>query len=207
MQIFNVDQNSEEWKEIRRGKITGSKLAGITPKARGAGRKIGFYELLAERLALDEGHEDPMERGHRLEAEAVELFEKTNNVKVDRVGFCVSDLNPNIALSPDGLIMDTADGKYKEAVEVKCLSAARHLEAWDLQKIPGDYDEQVIQYFIVCEDLQTLHFTFYDPRIAACPLFTIKVTRAEVEGSIQEYLTYQMVVLEEVEELLHKLLF
>lgn len=205
MQVFNVDQNSDEWLELRRGKITGSKLSGIIPKKRGDGKKIGFYELMAERLAIEEGAEDPMERGHRLEAEAIAAFEASSGKKVERVGFCVSDLHPSIALSPDGLI--AVDGKWKEGVEVKCLSAARHLEAWDLQKVPADYEEQVLQYFIVDEALETLYFVFYDPRIAAKPLFTLEVHRAEVEGKLQEYLSYQIAALEEVDALLEKLLF
>lgn len=205
MKIITVDQNSDEWIALRRGKITGSKLSGITPKSRGTGKKIGFYELLAEKLAIEEEAEEPMERGSRLEAEAVELFEKKFGKKVERVGFCVSDVNPSIALSPDGLI--EVDGKYKEAIEVKCLSAARHLEAYFEQKIPSDYEEQVLQYFIVNDELETLHFTFFDPRIAACPMFKIEVKREEVEGKIQEFLTYQITALEEVDALLEKLLF
>lgn len=205
MQIIEVDQNTEEWQELRRGKITGSKLSGITPKTRGAGKKIGFYELLAERLALEEEAEDPMERGHRLEPEAIQIFQEKHGKTVESVGFCVSDLNANIALSPDGLIK--VEDKYREAVEVKCLSAAHHLEAYFEQKIPKDYDEQVLQYFIVNEDLETLHFTFYDPRIKAISMFTITVTRAELEGRIQEHLSYQIAALEEIDTLLEKLLF
>lgn len=205
MQILNIDQNSDEWRMIRMGKITGSKLDGITPKVRGTGRKIGFYELLAERLAVEEEAEDPMERGSRLESEAVDLFSAQYGKPVDRVGFCISDENPNIALSPDGLIEN--GGKYTEAVEVKCLSAARHLEAYFENKIPSDYDAQVLQYFIVNKDLKTLHFVFFDPRIKSIPLFYLDVRREDVKDDIQKYLDIQIKVLEEVDSMLESLLF
>lgn len=205
MQILDIDQNSDEWRMIRMGKITGSKLDGVTPKVRGTGRKIGFYELLAERLAVEEEAEDPMERGSRLESEAVELFANQYGKMVDRVGFCISDANPNIALSPDGLI--ATDGKYTEAVEVKCLSAARHLEAYFEKKIPSDYDAQVLQYFIVNQDLETLHFVFFDPRIKSIPMFHLDVKREEVKEDIQKYLDIQIKVLEDVDSMLESLLF
>lgn len=205
MQILNIDQNSDEWRMVRMGKITGSKLDGVTPKVRGAGRKIGFYELLAERLAVEEEVEDPMERGSRLESEAVELFAAQQGKTVERVGFCISDDNPNIALSPDGLIKN--GGKYTEAVEVKCLSAARHLEAYFEKKIPSDYDAQVLQYFIVNQDLETLHFVFFDPRIKSIPMFHLDVKREDIKDDIQKYLEIQIKVLEEVNSMLESLLF
>lgn len=204
MQIIEVDQNSEQWLEARKGKITGSKLRGIITK-RGTARKIGFYELMAERIAIKEGYEDPMERGHRLEEEAVLTFQEMSGLQVDRVGFCISDTNPDIALSPDGLIK--VDGKYKEAVEVKCLSSANHLKAHFEKRVPIDYEDQGIQYFIVNKDLEVLHFVFYDPRITAKPMFTIEMRRADNEEKIATYASYQLEVLNDINNMLEKLTF
>lgn len=209
MQIFNNDQNTDQWLDMRKGKITGSKLKGIIVK-RGAGRKIGFYELMAEKIAQEEPQEDPMGRGHRLEDEAIELAEKKFALgKIERVGFCVSELNPDIALSPDGLIKGLNDSKdkYVEAVEVKCLSSARHLEAYFENEVPSEYEEQVIQYFIVNEDLEYLHFVCYDPRITQLPIFKITVKREDVADKIKEYLDYQMKTLAEIKFLLEQLAF
>lgn len=202
--LKNTEQNTDAWLDARKGKITGSKLKDIVVK-RGTGRKIGFYELLADRLAISPDEEDVMERGHRLEKEAIDLFSSVTRQSVEQVGLCISEENPNIALSPDGLIK--IKGKYSEAVEVKCLSASRHLQAFFEQAIPDEYEFQKLQYFIVCEDLKVLHFCFYDPRVTVKPFFTIEVKREDIEKDIETYFDYQVNVLKEVDELLEKLAF
>lgn len=205
MNIIKCEQNTDAWLDARKGKITGSKLKDIVVK-RGTGRKIGFYELIADRLSIQEEPEDVMERGHRLEQEAIDKFSEITGLKVETdIGICVSDENPNIALSPDGLIK--TKGKYAEAVEVKCLSAARHLQAYFEKAIPDEYEFQKLQYFIVNEDLQVLYFVFYDPRVTVKPLHFLEITREEVEEDIKTYLEYQKNVLKEVESLTAQLAF
>lgn len=204
MIIFQAPQNTDEWLENRKGKISGSKLKDIVVK-RGTGRKIGFYQLLADKLAIDEQVDNPMERGSQLENEALDLFSKEASKKIEQVGLCVSDENPNIALSPDGLIKKGK--KYPEAVEVKCLNSAKHLEAFFEKKIPVEYHEQAMQYFIVNENLETLYFVFYDPRIIVKPIHWIEVKRKDIEDEIQYLKDYQIQTLKEVEELLVSLAF
>ena len=126
MKRLSLIQNTEEWLEWRRGKITGSRLNDIIVK-RGTGRKLGFYEVLAERLSIvtDSDNEDAMERGHELEERALDAFAETTGKQVIKdCGVWVSDENEHVAISPDGEISET------EAVEVKCLSSARHLQAY-----------------------------------------------------------------------------
>ena len=199
MKILNSKQNTEIWYSSRLGKITGSKLGDIIVK-RGTERKVGFYQLMADRLSLVEEYEDPMERGHRLEDEAIAEFEEMTRKKVEQVGLCISDENENIALSPDGLIKK---GKvYPEAIEIKCLSSARHLQGYFEKKIPKEYLEQVYQYFIVNTDLEKLYFIFYDPRVTVKPIHWVEVNREDVEDDIQFCKDYQEQTLKEIEELL-----
>lgn len=192
----------EQWLAARMGKITGTKLKDIIVK-RGAGKKIGFYELLAERLAIEEdGDESPMDRGVRLEGQALEVFAKIMKKKVsNELILCVSDADSSIAVSPDGVIND------KTWVEVKCLSSARHLQAYCEQKIPDDYEEQYIQAFIVNEKLQTLYFVFYDPRVECKPIHWIEVKRKDVEDKIQTYKDYENMVLAELDSWVTKLTY
>lgn len=204
MQISLNQQNTDAWYLERRGVITGSKLGDLVVY-RGNKRKIGFYEIMAERIGIKDDSEDPMERGHDLEPVAIETFELQTGKKVTKVGLCKSDKNPYIGLSPDGFIEN--NGKYTEAVEVKCLSSANHLRAYFEKEIPSDYEEQVVQYFIVNEDLETLHFVFFDPRITALPYFVIKVERAEVADRIKELEEYQIKALAEMDEMINQLTF
>ena len=48
-----MDQRSEEWFQVRRGKVTASRIADVMAKTKsgwGAGRKNYMAELVAERL-------------------------------------------------------------------------------------------------------------------------------------------------------------
>lgn len=197
-------ENREDWLAGRRGKITGSRLKDIVVK-RGTGKKIGFYELIAERLGIPADGENAMDRGTRLEAEAMETFEKETGKKLDTSLVIWSrEDNKNIAISPDAVVEGS---KNTEAVEAKCLSSARHIEALLTQKIPDEYEFQKLQYFIVNEELETLYFAFYDPRLLAKPFFTIEVSREEVQKEVDEYLEYEKNVLEEVKEIVSQLTF
>jgi putative phage-type endonuclease len=205
MKILEHEQNTQEWLEARKGKITGSKLGDIVVK-RGTKRKIGFYELLADKLSIDSiEEEDARERGHRLEPEALEEFARITGKKVEKVGLCVSDFNPNIATSPDGVIKNGR--KYTEQCEVKCLSTPKYLQAYFEKEIPSDYEFQKLQAFIVNEDLEKLYFIFYDPRVTAKPIFWIEVTRDEVAEDIITYRKYQEDVLKDVELLAEEFAF
>lgn len=168
-------------------------------------RKIGFYALMAERLAHEAGDEPPMDRGTRLESEAVAIFSKKIGKEIETGIFCQREDNLDIAVTPDGLIKN--NGKYTEALEIKCLSSARHLQAYFEQAVPSEYDEQIIQYFVVNDDLKTLHFMFYDPRIPAMPVHTIEFTREALGSKIEYYRAYQERTLGEINALALQIAF
>lgn len=196
--IIKTFATQEEWLEFRRGKITGSRLNDIVVK-RGTGKKIGYYELIAEKLGAKESDgENAMDRGHRLEEEAIEKFvtDTKKEVLVGNILWMREDDN-NIAVSPDGTIGET------EAVEVKCLSSARHVEALVTQEVPGEYEFQALQYFIVNEKLETLYLIFYDPRLPIKSYFYLAVKRNQEE--IDKYLEYQKAVLNEINEVVKNL--
>lgn len=204
--ITSTYETREEWLEDRKGKVTGSGLADIVVK-RGTGEKIGFYKIIAERIAQDADGENPMDRGNRLEEEAIEKFVAKTGKEVDTslVLWQREDI-PNIAISPDGFIGDT------EAVEVKCLSSEKHIKAYIEKKIPdeypNDYTYQVYQYFIVNDNLQTLYFVMYDPRMPEhLQMHYIVVNREDIQDEIQYHFDYQKEKLEKIDEIITQLTF
>lgn len=204
MKTLNFE-TKEAWFAGRLAKITGSRLGSIVVK-RGTGKKIGFYELIAERLGIPADDESAMDRGTRLESEAVAMFAQTSGKEVDTsLVIWTRDDNENIAISPDGFI--AGKKKIKEAVECKCLSSARHIEAYLTKQIPDEYHYQMLQYFIVNDDLEVLHFCFYDPRLIAKPFFVIEVKRADVQEEVTQYLEYQKQTLLEVDTIVNELTF
>lgn len=190
----------EDWLDGRRGRITGTRLKDLILK-RSPKPKMGYYEILAERVAIPANEENVMDRGHRLEDDAIQVFSKATKKKVntDLVIWSRED-NSNIAISPDGYIGKT------EAVEIKCLSSARHIEAWLTQSIPDEYEYQVLQYFIVNDELKTLYFVFYDPRMPK-DFFYITIKRENIEEKIKEHLTLERQALIQLAEDEEKLTF
>ena len=198
--ITKTFASREDWLAARRGKITGTRVKDLIVK-RGTGKKKAFYELIAERLAVEpDEDETPMDRGSRLESEGMQKFIEQTGKEVDMsLVLWEREDNPSIAISPDGFI------GTKEAVEMKCLSSAAHIEAWLTQEIPSEYEDQALQYFVCNDELETLFFCFYDPRIPCKDFFWIEVNRESVKEKVEEYLKYEQDTLAEVNEIVSTL--
>lgn len=164
---------------------------------------IDFWKFLAETMAEQPDGENPMERGHRLEPENIQLTLQQLGYKredcVTDCGIWESDEDDRIACSPDAY-QNSATPTW--AIECKSLGSAYHLQAvipWMVhsqrirqREIPGNladaaaqvlpptatslkatnmdfipeaYRAQVLQYFVVCDTLETLYFSMYDPRV------------------------------------------
>lgn len=193
----NIEQGTEQWHHIRKGKITGTVLKSImgTPKA----RQEALYEIIAERLTVgvDMEHENPMDRGTRLEDEAVAAFEFETGLQTEQTGFCQSEESDDIANSPDRLIP-----KEDAGLEIKCPGGKNYVKAWLTNKVPEEYYWQVIQYFVVNKKAKKLYFVLYNPDIPIHPLHIIIVTRKELGDDIQLALEAEQLFLEEANRLL-----
>jgi hypothetical protein len=164
---------------------------------------IDFWKFLAETMAEQPDGENPMERGHRLEPENIQLtLQQLGYEEKDCVTDCgiwESDEEPRLACSPDAY---QASENPTWAIECKSLGSAYHLQAvipWMIHSqlirqhtlpdkladaatqvlppettslkatgidfVPDTYRAQVLQYFVVCDTLETLYFSMYDPRV------------------------------------------
>lgn len=271
MIILDLEQNTPEWLDARKGVIKGSNVFNVLsanmatkeeiidildeygidypktkprneddkPKAKGkkddleklltvemeaelmrrANKKVEFYQLIADKIALDtkdqydengeiiQNSESMMDRGHRLEDVAADIFQERTGKNVVKAGFCLREDNAGIGNSPDRLIDN--NGKYTEALEIKCIKTAKHLQALIEQRIPEEYYSQAIQYFVVNDDLQKLYFAFYDPRIPYdCKFHWIEIVRDDkVQRMVTRYIKYETVLLDEVNKWVEKLAF
>ena len=117
--------------------------------------------MLGERLStgLNDKSENPMDRGNRLEDEARAQFQFITGKKVDTsVGLATRDDNQFIAFSPDGIIISD-DNIVREHIEIKCPESKNYVKYW-LNNSYEDYEEQVIQNFIVNDDLENCILLF-----------------------------------------------
>lgn len=202
MKTLNFEQGTPEWHQWRKGKITGTTLKDImgTPKK----REDALYEIIAERLTVgvedSENYENAMDRGLRLESDAVSAFELETGKSVEVIGGAEDDKDPMIANSPDGLIGET------EAIEIKCLAAKNHVKMWLKNEVPDDYKWQVVQYFVVNEKLERLYFVGYHPDVTMHQLNIIIVTREKILDEIKKAVVGQKQFLLEVDNIIKKLI-
>lgn len=91
---------------------------------------IDFWKFLAETMAEQPDGENPMERGHRLEPENIQLTLQQLGYKqedcITDCGIWESDEDPRIACSPDAY---QASENPTWAIECKSLGSAYHLQA------------------------------------------------------------------------------
>jgi hypothetical protein len=171
-------------------------------------KKTGFYQLIAERLMVSETdfegyvpNETPMDRGTRLQKQAIARFSKETGKKVsDDLVLWTRDDNESIAISPDATVLDEP-----AAVESKCLSIAHHVEAYITKQVPDEYKYQVLQYFVVNDKLETLYFPFFDPRMPTIDFFFLTVHRKDIGEEARKLLAYEIRELKQVEDWVLKL--
>lgn len=200
--VIKKFENRDEWLAFRSGKITGTRLKDVI-RERGTGYKRGFWELIAERVALPADGENPMDRGIRLEDEALQRFIKETGKKVDiNLIMWISEEDENIAISPDATI-----GKIC-AIEVKCVNSPAHIEALITQKVPKEYYHQTVHYFIVNPKLKTLYLVFYDPRMPdKSAFFYLTINREEVEKDVEDWKKQAVEIIKEIEKITNQLTF
>jgi len=184
MKIYkDLVQGTDEWRAVRKGLITGTKLKDVFK----ANNLDLVDSLIAERISdeIEENYTNKaMERGTELEPVARAEYEKITGLKVEQIGFAVSNEFNFIGLSPDGLIK-TSDDKYKIGLEIKCPNTSTHVRYIRMNSIPNEHKYQVLNYFLVCQDLQVLDFVSYDDRFQIKPIHIIKVTREELQTEIE----------------------
>lgn len=160
VKVHQVEQGSEDWHELRAGKYTGSNA-----------HKLLRYG--ATRYALTEqssfGGSFWTKRGHLLEEEAIELYERITHTIVDRPGFVTNDRFPRCGYSPDGL-------QSEPLLEVKCFDEPKHLQLI-AGNIPLEIMAQVQFGMMICER----KFSFllpYNPKLEPKKAFKIIKIRA-----------------------------
>ena len=118
----DIQQGSEEWHDIRCGKITGSAVHDLLTKGGGITRRKRLYKIIAERVTgkccdSDVPNNIHIRRGHELEDEARLIYEMISGNIVESVGFIESE-----KVGEEGLL------------EIKCKDSHTFIE----QKIKGE---------------------------------------------------------------------
>lgn len=124
MKFYDVEQNQDEWYQLRAGKITSSKLGLVMAnygKTFGEPAKKYAVDLAIEQITgkpIPSSYKnDHMQRGHEQEPIARELYENETFTEVRNGGFFCNSVR---GCSPDGLV-----GK-NGVMEIKSVIAPVH---------------------------------------------------------------------------------
>lgn len=170
MKIYNFEQRTEDWYNIRKGKMTASNAETII--ANGKGLETYIYNLMAEYYSSAEKENyinADMQRGIDLEPEARLEFEFYTDLDVQEVGFI--EYNDFIGVSPDGLIGD--DG----LIEIKCPNDSIYFKLLLSNNIKPEYIAQM-QMQMYVTDRQYCYFVSYNPNFEKS-LYIKKINRDE----------------------------
>ena len=165
-----IDQNTDEWMELRRGKFTASAFRDLFMKETTATYRNSIYKVVYERLTGEQPESfsnDYMQRGHELEPLARREYELQTFETVKDGGFF--ELNEWIGASPDGLIGD--DG----LLEIKCPAYSTMIQYLIDQKLPTQYIKQVHGQLYVT-GRKYCSFACYHPKLK---MMIIRVERDE----------------------------
>ena len=161
MNFHDIEQNTEEWLQLRAGLVTSSKMATIMAHfgkdfgepAKAYAQQIALERFLGERVETNSYKSKVMDRGHELEPIARGLYEREMMVAVKNGGFFEDGKRGD---SPDGLV--GSDG----ILEIKSVEQTAH---WKLIK-NGGYDlsyKWQIQNHIWVPDRKWCDFASYCP--------------------------------------------
>lgn len=140
--IDDVDQNSEEWFELRLGMVTASNFGKVLATGDGKTRKQLQRQLVGELVTRvpHEGFKNAaMQRGHDMEDDIRNSYCLDRAVEVERVGFVRRTIRPGfvVGCSPDSLITRT-----QTVVEIKSMQPDLLVELWETGRFPTEHRAQ-----------------------------------------------------------------
>jgi len=182
-----VEQRSQEWFEMRKGKITSSEIHKIM-----GGKTVNDLTETAKTYLLEKVSETyggfaqlaqgaALEWGTELEPLAIEKYSERLNLQVDKASFI--PVGDYFGGSPDGLVPPEG------IIEVKCpYNSSNHFKH-GLIKIPEDFKKIAPNYYyqclsnMICAEAQWCDFISFDPRVdPKYEMFVFRFNRDEKEA-------------------------
>jgi len=145
IKIHDVEQGTPEWHALRKPRVTGSNCWTLLRK--------GAEEAIRANSKTFNGN-FWTKRGHLLEIQAIELYERIHDVDVLRPGFITNDKYPNAGFSPDGIV--------GLILESKSFKEEKHLSINTEEDLPPEIIAQV-EFGRVVTELEEAKVLLYHP--------------------------------------------
>jgi len=168
MKVHNCEQQSPEWFEIRKGKMTASHAQAIG----NCGKGLGTYIIDLMSSYYSSGENDNytnkhMERGNELEPIARDMYELETGNTVVEVGFV--EIDEYTGYSPDGLVEKEGGNEYKSEDDKAHFEMILNGE----KAINSKYIWQV-QMCLFLSKRKWWDLSFYNPNFE-CSLITFRI--------------------------------
>lgn len=210
-----VVQGTDEWKELRWGKIGGSSLKDVMANENKSIVDNAIFsklqgELMEEFDPFEENKATiEMQRGNELEPIAAEEFSRITGKNIYEIGWAELD-DKFTGISPDRLIGKLGDLMITEALEIKCPSRNTYAQyLYNNNLAIEKYSWQIVQNFLIFDDLEVLHFFIYRPENEIKSHILVDITRnTEIQvNKKKKAKVYELVIeaKERIEELKREL--
>lgn len=159
LNFYDIQQGSELWLQLRKGKFTASNFGDLFAKETTATYQNAIYKVVFELLTNESPESfsnDYMVRGNELESEAREVYEFETCNKVKNGGFML--YNNFVGASADGIIND------KKGLEIKCPKYSTMINYLLKKELPSQYFWQVYGQMMVY-DFDAVDFFAYHPKL------------------------------------------
>ena len=190
---LEIKQGTEEWHQIRLGKVTASRVSDVMSKIKSgesAGRKNYKMDLVVERLTntpTSSFTNAAMAWGTETEPLARMAYEVHSGNFVETVAFIQHPSIEWFGCSPDGLIGSEGN------LEIKCPNTSTHIDYLLAGVPPAKYVPQM-QTQMACTGRLWTDFVSYDPRLPPeLQLFVVRLDRDEayiqqIEAEVKQFL-------------------
>lgn len=185
--ILDLPQGTDEWKQARAGRATGSRASDILATIKSgeaASRRDYRMQLIAERLTgapQDSGFTNAeMLWGNEQEPFARIAAESAKGYMVRETGFL--SLDDHFA----GCSLDGDVNNFEGIIEIKCPKTATHLSYLRYGQVPDKYLPQ-IKHNLLVSGAQWCDFVSFDPRLPEhLQLFIGRVHAKDLALSVYE---------------------
>ena len=190
---LEIKQGTEEWHQIRLGKVTASRVSDVMSKIKSgesAGRKNYKMDLVVERFTntpTSSFTNAAMAWGTETEPLARMAYEVHSGNFVETVAFIQHPSIEWFGCSPDGLIGSEGN------LEIKCPNTSTHIDYLLAGVPPAKYVPQM-QTQMACTGRLWTDFVSYDPRLPPeLQLFVVRLDRDEayiqqIEDEVKQFL-------------------
>lgn len=165
MIIHQIEQNTEEWHELRAGIPTASEFSRlVTTNGAPTTKQQSYFDELAAGAYTKKKSDKwngnaETERGHELEADAIAKYEFLHDVSIERVGFVTTD-DHSCGCSPDGLVGDDGMIEIKSLIQWRFVEMVRFVNR--NKKVSAKYFIQPQGQMMICER-KWCDLVFYNP--------------------------------------------